>query len=91
MTRKFYCAARFSQIFVADGYPIPGNGSLNTFYYDPFGPQADNLWRATVGVGYRFSPQLIWKLDYSFERGQHIDGTTRQHVDLLATEVAFAF
>ena len=35
MTPKFYAAARFSQVFVEDGYPLPGNGDLNTYYYNP--------------------------------------------------------
>jgi hypothetical protein len=49
------------------------------------------LWRLTLGTGYRFSPNLALKVDYSFERGKESDGETRDHEDLFATELAFRF
>jgi hypothetical protein len=90
-TRKFYTAARFSQIFVDGGYPMPGQGDLGSYFFNPFAPQAEELWRCSIGVGYRFSPQLVVKTEYSFEGGKEVGGTSREHVDIFAAQAAFGF
>lgn len=87
VTKKLYGAARFSQIMANSGFPIVGDGSYE-YYGDDL---TKNLWRATVGGGYRFSPNLVLKVDYSFERGEESGGETRDHEDLFATELAFRF
>ena len=58
VTPKFYTVARFSQIMVPDGYPIVGNRNFGEYF---FGSMTKNLWRLSLGVGYRLTPNLIWK------------------------------
>jgi hypothetical protein len=87
VTSKLYGAARFSQIMATSGFPLVGNGT-----YEDYGDDlTKNLWRLTLGTGYRFSPNLVLKVDYSFERGEESDGEKRDHEDLFATELAFRF
>ena len=90
--RKLYAAARFSQIFADQGYPIPGNGNWNDylFNYAPNG-LATELWRLSLGLGYRFSDRLVLKVDYTIERGRQLTGESRDHEDLFAAEAAFKF
>jgi hypothetical protein len=87
VTKKLYGAARFSQILANGGFPLVGNGQ----YQDYGDSLTRDLWRLTLGAGYRFSPNLALKVDYSFERGREQDGDNRNHEDLFATELAFRF
>jgi len=91
ITPKFYTAARFSQIFVDEGYPMPGQGDMGYYFIDPTAPQAEELWRCSIGLGYRFSPHLIVKTEYSFEGGKQVGGTSRDNVNIFATQAAFGF
>jgi hypothetical protein len=88
ITRKFYGAARFSQILVDGGLPIVGNGNLPQFL---FGAPTTEIWRLSLGLGYRWSQNLIFKGEYSFERGKQVTGEHRDHEDLFALEAAFRF
>lgn len=85
---KFYAAARFSQIFAHNGFPLAGNGDMGTYL---FGPLTDNLWRLSLGLGYRWSEHFIVKSEYSLERGKETDGTKRDHEDMFSTEAVFGF
>lgn len=89
---KFYVAARFSQILADEGYPINGLASMGNYFFN-FSPNAltTDLWRLTLGVGYRFSDRFVIKTDYSLERGKTIGGDNRSHEDLFAAEAAFKF
>jgi len=87
-TRKLYGAARFSQILVDKGLPIVGNGDPSKFL---FGPPTTEIWRLSLGLGYRWSQNLIFKGEYSFERGKEVTGEHREHEDLFALEAAFRF
>jgi hypothetical protein len=91
LTRKFYAAARFGQIFVEDGYPLPGQGDVGTYFFSPFAPFAEELWRASVGLGYRFSEHLVVKTEYSFEQGKEVGGNQRDNVNLFSAQAAFGF
>ncbi len=88
VTRKFYAAARFGQIFAPGGFPIVGEGDMNTFL---FGPLSDQMWRLSLGVGYRFSPHFIVKSEYTIERGTSVNAPNRDHEDFFATEAVFGF
>ena len=85
---KLYAAARFSQILAHNGFPIVGNGMFGEYL---FGPLTDDLWRLSAGVGYRWSQHLVLKGEYTFERGQQVNGVQRDHEDLFAAELAFSF
>jgi hypothetical protein len=88
LPHKFYAAARFSQIFCDRGFPIVGFGNFGDYF---FGDLTTQLWRLSLGVGYRFSDRLALKAEYSFERGKELNGTSRQDEDFVGTEAVFKF
>jgi hypothetical protein len=89
LSSKFYAAARFSQILAADkGFPIVGYGNFGTYFFNTL---STDLWRLSLGLGYRFSRQLVIKAEYSFERGEEVGGAPRDHEDFVGTEAAFQF
>ncbi|HKW30026.1 MAG TPA: hypothetical protein VJT54_11865, partial [Verrucomicrobiae bacterium] len=87
LPHKFYAAARFSEIMADQGFPIVGYGNFGTYYFN----LSPELWRLSLGVGYRFSDRLVIKTEYSFERGKEVDGDWRHHEDFFGTEAAFQF
>lgn len=87
LPKKFYAAARFSEIFADKGIPIMAYG--NGGYFS--GNWTTELWRLSLGLGYRFSDSLIIKTEYSFERGQELNGESRDNEDFFGTEAAFKF
>jgi hypothetical protein len=88
ITRKFYASARFGQVFAHNGFPIVGQGNMDTYL---FGPLADQMWRLSLGVGYRWSPHFAIKTEYSIERGTTVNGPDRNHEDFFGTEAVFGF
>ena len=88
ITRKFYTAARFSQVFARNGYPIPGEGNFNDYYNNELSTE---LWRLSLGAGYRFSNRLVVKVEYAFEHGQEAGGDYRNDENFIGTEAAFKF
>jgi len=87
LPKKFYAAARFSEIYSAKGVPIVGYGNSAEYFSD----LTQELWRLSLGIGYRFSDRLVIKTEYSFERGREIDGESRNHEDFFGTEADFKF
>jgi hypothetical protein len=87
LPHKFYAAARFSEIMSDKGFPIVGNGDFGNYYFN----LSTELWRLSLGIGYRFSDRLVIKTEYSFERGKEADGDQRDHEDFFGTEAAFQF
>ena len=87
---KLYAGARFSQIFAPKGFPISGNADMGAYFFNPFALTKD-IWRLSLGLGYRFSPSLLLKAEYTFERGREQSGAKRDHEDLFALEAAFKF
>jgi len=85
---SFYAGARFSQILVDGGYPLVGQGNFSQFY---FGPLTEDLWRLSLGAGYRWGDNVVLKTEYSFERGKLVNGNSRSDEDLFAAQVAFRF
>lgn len=88
LTKKLYAGARFSQILAKNGFPLVGDGEFGEYFFEEL---TDNLWRLSLGVGYRFSPNLLLKTEYSFNQGREIGGEKRAHENLVAAEVAFKF
>ena len=86
-TSRFYGAARFSQILANNGFPILGDGTFNSYFTE----LTTDYWRLSLGLGYRFSRNLIIKGEYSFNRGRDDDGDARNHEDLFALEAAYRF
>lgn len=88
LTQKFYSAARVSQILAADGFPIVGNGDFRQYFFQNL---TKELWRLSLGVGYRFGPGLVVKGEYSIEGGRTSTGVQRNHQNLFAVQAAFKF
>lgn len=88
VTSHLYAGLRFSQIFAEHGYPIVGQGNFGQYF---FGPMTDNIWRLSLGLGYRVSDGLVLKGEYSFERGKLTNGGTRTDEDMVSGQVAFKF
>ena len=87
-THKFYGAARFSQILAHNGFPIVGNGPMGHYL---FGPLTTEYWRLGLGLGYRFSPNLLVKGEYAFNQGRELNGDARIQENVFALEAAFKF
>jgi hypothetical protein len=88
LPHKFYAATRFSEVFAHNGFPVVGSGSMDTYFN---GPLATELWRWSVGLGYRFSDRLVLKTEYAFEGGTDVGGGSRANENFFGTEVAFKF
>lgn len=92
LTRQLYAAARFSHILVEDGYPLPGHGNMGEYFFswDP-DVLTEELWRLSLGLGWRFSERLVLKVEYAFERGRTVGGERRDREDVFAAQAAFQF
>jgi hypothetical protein len=88
ITHELYGAARFSQVMARNGFPIVGDGDMGTYLFDKL---TGDYWRLSLGMGYHFSPNLLVKAEYSFNRGHEADGQSRLHEDQFALEAAFKF
>jgi hypothetical protein len=89
VTRKLYAAMRFSQILADKGYMIGGLGNMEDYVFGT--TLTKEIWRLSFGLGYRWSPNLITKIEYAIERGEEAGGATRDHEDLFALQAAFKF
>ena len=88
---KFYAAGRWSQLFAPNGFPILGNGTWNEYFMGPGSSLTENLWRLSLGLGYRFNSNLLLKGEYSFNQGKELGGEKRTHENMVSLEAAFAF
>ena len=88
LPKKFYAVTRFSEAFCNNGIPMVGYGNFGDYF---FGPLTTELWRLSLGLGYRFSDRLVLKVEYSFERGTEVGGDARNQEDFFGTEAAFKF
>ena len=89
LPKKFYAAVRFGEVLSDQGMPVPGLASYSE--YGTGDDLAAYLWRLSLGIGYRFSDNLLIKTEYSFENGRDTDGESRDHEDFFGTEAAFKF
>jgi hypothetical protein len=88
--RKLYGAARFSQILAKDGgFTIVGDGTMSEYLFS--GTLTEDLWRLSLGLGYRWNRNLVLKTEYSFEDGKTTAGESRDHENLFAVQAAFGF
>ena len=86
---NLFGAVRFSRISVPKGYPLVGQGDFGDYFFAR--PPTEYLERLSLGLGYQFGPPLIWKAEYSAERGRLINGVRRDEEDLLSTEIGMRF
>ena len=87
-TDKFYAAGRFSQILAPQGFPIAGNGDFGKYFLQEL---TEDLWRLSLGAGYRWSRNLVLKVEYSLEQGEQPNGEKRNHQNLFGVELAVGF
>ncbi len=90
LTDKIFGAARFSEVVAPQGYPLTGLGDYGEYFLDN-SSMTKSLWRLSLGLSYRWSRDLIFKTEYSFENGRLMDGSKRDHENLLGAEVAVRF
>lgn len=90
--RQLYAAARFSHILAAEGYPLTGHGNMGEYFFSgDAGDLTEELWRLSLGLGWRFSEHLVLKVEYALERGRTAGGDRRDREDFLAAQAAFQF
>ncbi|MEI8290777.1 MAG: hypothetical protein WCH99_15020 [Verrucomicrobiota bacterium] len=87
LPHKFFAATRWSQAFCQNGIPIAGFGEAS----DYSASLTTQLWRLSLGLGYRFSDRLVLKAEYAFERGNEAGGDKRQNEDFFGAQAAFKF
>jgi hypothetical protein len=87
LPKNFYAAVRFSEVIAKNGFPIMGEGNGADYY----STLASDLWRLSLGLGYRFSDRLIIKTEYAFEGGKQAGGEPRDDENFWGAEVAFKF
>jgi hypothetical protein len=87
---KLYAAARFSVISAPKGFPIVGHGAFSE-YFSNSASLTNSLWRLTMGTGWRLGPYLLFKTEYTFERGRNTNGDRRNHEDFFGMEAAARF
>src|SRR5690606_34274771 len=88
LVENFYTAARFSHIIADEGMPLVGHGDFGHFL---FGPLTTDLWRLSLGLGYRWNKNLMTKLEYSLEEGELLNGGKRTHENFVGAQVGFQF
>lgn len=88
ITHEFYAAARFSTLRADVGYPLAGLGNLYKYFLTSL--QTKDLQRVSIGGGYRFSPALIMKFDYTLEDATLTSGVARDN-HLVSFETAIGF
>jgi hypothetical protein len=87
ITPKFYTVGRFSQIIADEGMPIVGYGDFGKYF---FGPLTRDLWRLSLGLGYRWSENLVAKVEYTREEGDLVGGAGRDN-HFVGAEIGFKF
>lgn len=89
ITERWYVAGRFSRIESDEGMPLVG---LGPFFPDFFSDDlVTEIWRVSLGTGYRISRNLIAKTEYSWEQGDLQSGSELNNRDLLSVQAAYSF
>jgi hypothetical protein len=89
LTESLYGAARYSEIRVPGGYPLVGLAQAPE-YGVPFS-LTDEIRRLSLGLGYRFGPPLVLKIEYSWNSGRTTTGADRNGENFFGTEVGVKF
>lgn len=90
VVERLYAAARYSEMRAPRGYPLPGWGTMGGFFFRP-GALTEELRRLSVGLGYRFGPPLVFKVEYAWESGRMVGGARRDNQDFFGTELGVRF
>lgn len=90
LVEDLYGAARYSEIRAPGGYPLAGWAPLGAYFFRP-GVLTEELRRLSVGLGYRFGPPLVLKVEYAWESGRMTTGARRDHEDFFGTQLGMKF
>ncbi len=86
----WYAAARFSRITAERGFTLVGNGRLASYLFDDY-ELSEELWRLSLGIGYRIGKNVLLKAEYNFENGKQLNGENRDEEDFFGIEAAVRF
>ena len=86
----WYAATRFSKITADEGYTLVGFGAYNYYLFNYYN-LATELWRLSMGIGYRIRKNVLLKAEYSFENGEQLDGFDRDQENFFGFEAAVRF
>ncbi|HTI72801.1 MAG TPA: hypothetical protein VMF06_22700 [Candidatus Limnocylindria bacterium] len=90
---RFYAVARFSQVFAPGGFPVVGSAVAGPYFKPVLTPDllTTDMFRISLGVGYKLTQKLALKTEYALDRGHKVDGTKRDHEDFFAIEAVGGF
>lgn len=86
----WHAAARYSRITSGRGFPIVGFGNFQSYLFDDE-KLTEDLWRLSLGIGYRIGRNVLLKAEYSFENGRQVDGIDRDNENFFGVEAAVRF
>ncbi len=86
---KLYSAFRYSSLWTDRGYYLRGLGSYGEYFLGE--TLTRRISRFSLGAGYRFSPDLKLKIEYTWEDARKLNGGKRPDEDQFAAEVAVKF
>jgi uncharacterized coiled-coil protein SlyX len=89
LTPQLYGAARYSRVSVPRGYPLTGWGAAGEYFFSP--TLTEELRRFSLGLGYRFGPPLVVKVEYSWESGRERNGDQRDQENFFGAELGVKF
>jgi hypothetical protein len=87
---RLYICARYSRIDCEKGCPLVGHGDFAMFFFDNAN-LTKNLWRFSIGPGFRIANNAVIKAEYTVERGDQINGDVREDENFWGAEAAFKF
>lgn len=85
----WFGAGRYSRMSADLGFPLVGQGPVGKYLLG--GIATKYLNRLSLGFGYQFGEPLVWKTEYSWERGRTTAGWKRDRSDTLSSEIAVKF
>ncbi len=67
-----------------------GHGKFQKFLFDE-DELAKELWRLSLGIGYRIGRNVLLKAEYTFENGTQANGGERNKENFIGVEAAVRF
>jgi hypothetical protein len=89
LSDRLYGAVRFSEVLAPGGYPLAGDGVRGEYFFGNV--LTTDLYRLSLGAGYRFSPPVEFKVDFSPEWGRTTTDGGRDREDYFSTELGVKF
>ena len=86
---SLFAALRYSGMDADKGYPVSGMAARGPYFFGPI--KTTELRRLSFGFTYWPYPDLVLKLDYTLENGEHTHGSKRKDTDMLAAEIGARF